>query len=64
MDLLPPTVESLEASISALVAERQSLRDAGASADELETNRRRLAAAQSELSHLLIKRYLTQPSFG
>jgi hypothetical protein len=52
------TVESLTASISSIVAERQELRAAGAEPAALEENRRRLAAAQSQLSLLLIERYL------
>jgi hypothetical protein len=52
------TVESLTAEISRIVTERQELRARGASFDELEENRRRLAAAQSQLSQLLIARHL------
>jgi hypothetical protein len=52
------TVETLTAEISRIVAARQELRAAGASPEVLEENRRRLAAAQSELSQLLIERYL------
>jgi len=54
------TVETLTAEISRIVAERQELRAAYASAEALEANRRRLAAAQNELSRLLIARYLPQ----
>jgi len=54
------TVETLTAEIGRIVAERQELRAAGAGHDELEENRRRLAAAQSRLSHLLIERHLPQ----
>lgn len=54
------TVESLSDEIGRIVAERQALRAAGASAPELEENRLRLAAAQSRLSRLLIERYLPQ----
>ena len=43
-----------------LVAERQELRASAAGQAELEENRRRLAAAQSRLSHLLIERHLPQ----
>lgn len=56
--LFPPTVESLNAEIERVVAERQSLRAAGADAAALEENRRRLTAAQSALSQLLIERNL------
>jgi len=52
------TVESLSEQIGRIVAERQGLRAGGASADVLEENRRRLAAAQATLSQLLIERYL------
>jgi hypothetical protein len=55
------TVESLTAEIGRIVTERQDLRAAGASFDVLEENRRRLAKAQSELSQLLIARYLPSP---
>jgi hypothetical protein len=54
------TVESLTDEIGRIVAERQQLRAAGVDAQVLEENRRRLAAAQSELSLLLIARYLPQ----
>ena len=52
------TVELLMEEIGRIVAERQELRAAGVSFDVLEENRRRLAKAQSELSQLLIARYL------
>lgn len=52
------TVETLAAEIGRIVAERQDLRAAGASSAVLEENRRRLAAAQSRLSQLLIERHL------
>jgi hypothetical protein len=52
------SVESLTAEIGQIVAERQELRAAGAGFDVLEENRRRLAKAQSQLSQLLIARYL------
>jgi hypothetical protein len=57
---VPPTVESVSEEIGRIVAERQSLRAAGAGEDELEANRRRLASAQNELSRLLIQRHLPQ----
>jgi hypothetical protein len=50
------TVESLTEEIGRIVAERQELRAAGAPAERLEENRRRLAAAQAHLSTLLIER--------
>jgi hypothetical protein len=52
------TIDSVSAEIQRLVGERQELRIAGASADELEENRRAIARAQSRYSHLLIERYL------
>ena len=54
----PPTVEALTEEIGRIVIERQELRAAGADAELLEENRRRLAAAQSQLSQLLISRHL------
>jgi hypothetical protein len=53
------SVETLEAQIGGLVAERQLLRERAAEAEALERNRLRLARAQWELSHALIARYLT-----
>jgi hypothetical protein len=52
------TVETLTAEIGRIVVERQELRAAGAVSGELEENRRRLAAAQNQLSQLLIERHL------
>ena len=52
------TVETLTAEIGRIVVERQDLRAAGATPEALEENRRRLATAQSQLSLLLIERYL------
>ncbi len=54
----PPTVEGLTEEIGRIVIERQELRAAGADAEQLEENRRRLAAAQHQLSQLLIARHL------
>jgi hypothetical protein len=51
-------VESLEAEVRALVAERQRLRDFGASRRELERNRSRLVQAQLDLGRALIRRHL------
>jgi hypothetical protein len=56
------TVETLKAEIGRIVAERQELRAAGATAGELEQNRRLLAGAQSQLSLLLIERHLGEPA--
>jgi hypothetical protein len=58
VDSFAHTVETLTAEIGRIVAERQELRSAGASPNELEENRRRLSRAQAELSQLLIRRYL------
>jgi IS30 family transposase len=52
------TVETVSVEIGRIVAERQELRAAGAGDEALEANRRRLVAAQSELSRLLIARHL------
>jgi hypothetical protein len=57
------TVETLAQEIARIVVERQRLRAGGATSEELEANRRTLAAAQNELSLLLIKRHLPQ-QFG
>jgi hypothetical protein len=61
MDAHHQTVEALIAEIGRIVAERQELRAAGAGADDLERNRRELAAAQATLSRLLIQRHLGPP---
>jgi predicted nucleotidyltransferase len=53
------SVEALTLHLGVLVAERQQLRDRGASAKALERNRLQLARAQWELSHALIDRHLT-----
>jgi hypothetical protein len=53
-----PTVENLMDQIRELTAERQLLRDGGASNRKLERNRVKLARTQWELSHALIERYL------
>jgi predicted nucleotidyltransferase len=52
------SVEALTLRVAELVAERQQLRDRGASEKALERNRLQLARAQWELSHALIERYL------
>lgn len=54
------TVEAVTEEIGRIVAERQVLREDGASPELLEDNRRRLVAAQSRLSRLLIERYAAQ----
>jgi hypothetical protein len=55
-----PSVEALLEQISVLTADRQRLRDEGATSERLERNRVKLARAQWELSHALIERYLPQ----
>jgi hypothetical protein len=52
-------VESLEAEVRGLVAERQRLRDFGAGRHELERNRSQLVQAQLDLGRALIRRHLT-----
>ena len=58
-----PTVEDLLKQISALTAERQKLREDGATTARLERNRIKLVRAQWELSHALIERYLPHVAF-
>ena len=53
-----PSVEVLLEEISWLTAKRQLLRERGADSAKLERNRVKLARAQWQLSHALIKRYL------
>ena len=52
------TIESLTQHIGEIVAERQSLRASGASAEELEANRKRLTETQGQLTRLLIAKHL------
>ena len=52
------TVQALEATIEALVAERQELRRRAAGRDELEANRLELARRQRQLSQAVIGRHL------
>jgi len=56
------SVEALSLRISLLVAERQQLRDRGASEASLERNRLQLARAQWELGHALIDTHLPEPA--
>jgi hypothetical protein len=56
------TVETLADEIAELVVDRQQLRAGGAGREILEANRRRLAAAQNQLSQLLIERHLPRQS--
>lgn len=52
------SVEALSLRVGVLVAERQQLRDRGASPTALERNRVELARAQWDLSHALIEENL------
>jgi hypothetical protein len=52
------SAEDLAMRIGLLVAERQELRDSGASDTALERNRLQIARAQWELGHALIDLYL------
>jgi hypothetical protein len=54
------SVETLYARLAGLTAERQALRARGASVEELERNRVRIARGQWELAHALIDRYLPE----
>jgi hypothetical protein len=58
LNALQHTVETLTTEIGRIVVERQDLRAAGATPAAMEENRRRLAAAQGQLSLLLIERHL------
>jgi hypothetical protein len=58
LSVIPHTVETLMTEIGQIVVERQGLRAGGATPAELERNRRRLAAAQNDLSRVLIERHL------
>jgi hypothetical protein len=51
------SVESLVDRIGVLRRERERLREAGASRDELERNRLTIARAQIALSHALVARH-------
>ena len=56
------SVEALTLRVTELVAERQELRERGASETALEKNRVQLARAQWELGHALIDRHLPAPA--
>ncbi len=56
------SVDVLLERITALVAERQALRERSASHEALEDNRIRIARAQQELSSVLIERHLPKPT--
>lgn len=49
------TIEQLTVTIRGLIAERQALRDRGASREELERNRLEIVHRQQELSHMWIE---------
>ncbi len=53
-------VEQLTDTLSRLVAERQALRDRGASWAELEHNRLEIVRGQQELSHAFIESHLPE----
>jgi hypothetical protein len=53
-------VEQLTERLRRLVAERQALRDRGASWAELERNRLEIVHRQQELSHALIESHLPE----
>ena len=57
--MAPNAVESLGERIRTVVRERQQLRSAGASAEELERNRLEIVTLQRRLSEALIARFLT-----
>jgi hypothetical protein len=54
-DAVRMTIEELTESLRRLVAERQALRDRGASASELERNRLEIVRRQWQLSHVWIE---------
>lgn len=56
------TIELLSTQIAALAAERQELREADASGEVLEENRRQLGRSQWALSEALIEQHL--PGFA
>ena len=56
------SVEALTLRISALVEERQELRERDANDTSIERNRVQLARAQWELAHALIDRHLPEPA--
>jgi hypothetical protein len=54
-------VDELTVTLRRLVAERQALRDRGATWAELEQNRLGIVRAQQELTHALIETHLPEP---
>lgn len=58
MDREVQNVEELSERIAALAAERQELRQNGASGEVLEENRKQLSRSQWALSHALIDQHL------
>jgi hypothetical protein len=58
------TVENLKERIARVVGERQRLRAAQATPDELEANRSEIAVLQHELSAALIALHLPSPQLG
>jgi hypothetical protein len=58
MDREVQNVEELSQRIAALAAERQELRQNGASGEVLEENRKQLSRSQWALSHALIDQHL------
>lgn len=56
------TIDQLTERLRQLVMERQSLRDRGASAAELERNRLEIVSRQWEMSYALIELHRPQPT--
>lgn len=56
----PYPLESVSQELDRIVAERRTLREAGASETDLEANRQRLLAAQAKLTQLLVEHHAGQ----